>query len=55
MSEPDLRSDDTKFWHSQIVKAVEHERKRCHAIALAIDSGRGNEKEIARAILAGIP
>lgn len=32
--------------------AVEHEREQCAEIALAIDSGRGNEKEIARAIRA---
>lgn len=31
--------------------AVMAERKRCHDIALAIDSGRGNEKEIAKAIM----
>lgn len=30
--------------------AVEEERERCAQIALAIDSGRGNEKEIAHAI-----
>jgi hypothetical protein len=34
----------------QIAKAIAKERERCASIALAIDSGRGNEKEIARAI-----
>lgn len=33
-----------------IVNAVAKERERCASIALAIDSGRGNEKEIAKAI-----
>ncbi len=52
MSSPaDLRSNETRFWHNEIAKAVKRERKRCADIALAIDSGRGNEKEIARAIL----
>ena len=46
----DLRSDETKFWDSQIAKAVAHERERCAKIAEAIDSGRGNESEIASAI-----
>lgn len=35
------------------VSATIKERQRCHDIALAIDSGRGNEKEIARAIMEG--
>jgi hypothetical protein len=53
MSKPaDLRSDETKFWHGQIDAAVAYERERCAEIALAIDSGRGNEKEISRAIRA---
>lgn len=33
-----------------IDEAVAVERERCAQIAEAIDSGRGNEKEIARAI-----
>lgn len=33
-----------------ILLAVLDERERCARIAEAIDSGRGNEKEIARAI-----
>ncbi len=33
-----------------ITEAVAAERVACAEIALAIDSGRGNEKEIARAI-----
>lgn len=33
-----------------IVNAVAKERDRCANIAEAIDSGRGNEKEIAKAI-----
>ena len=33
-----------------IVSAVAKERERCACIAEAIDSGRGNESEIARAI-----
>lgn len=28
----DLRSDETKFWHAQIDKAVERERERCAEI-----------------------
>lgn len=31
-------------------EGVDAERERCVGIALAIDSGRGNEKEIAKAI-----
>lgn len=27
----DLRSDDTKFWHAEIEKAVTRERERCVA------------------------
>jgi hypothetical protein len=33
-----------------IVNAIAKERERCANIAESIDSGRGNEKEIARAI-----
>lgn len=33
--------------------AIEAERERCAQIALAIDSNRGNEKEIAAAIRRG--
>lgn len=29
----DLRSDETKFWHGQIAKAVAAERERCAQIA----------------------
>lgn len=36
-----------------IAEAIAAERDRCANIALAIDSGRGNEKEIARAIREG--
>lgn len=32
-------------------EGLDAERERCASIALAIDSGRGNEKEIAKAIL----
>lgn len=35
-----------------VLEALKHERQECANIALAIDSCRGNEKEIARAILA---
>lgn len=51
----DLRSDETKFWHGQIASAVAAEREACASIALAIDSGRGNEKQIARVIRARAP
>jgi hypothetical protein len=34
----------------QIAEAIAAERERCAKIAEAIDSGRGNEKEIAKAI-----
>lgn len=37
---------------SEIAGIVAEERERCAKIAEAIDSGRGNEKEIARAIRA---
>jgi len=36
---------------NRIVEVLAEERKACSDIALAIDSGRGNEKEIAKAIL----
>lgn len=35
----------------RIAEVLAEERKECADIALAIDSGRGNEKEIANAIL----
>ena len=35
-----------------VAAAIKEERERCAHIALAIDSKRGNEKEIARAIRA---
>lgn len=55
---PDLIRGLMKFMgeiptQSEIDLAVEAERKRCHDIVMAIDSGRGNEKEIAKAIMAG--
>lgn len=37
--------------HQRIAEVLAGERKACAEIALAIDSGRGNEKEIARGIL----
>lgn len=37
----------------KIIAAVALERERCAQIAEAIDSGRGNEKQIARAIRDG--
>jgi hypothetical protein len=47
----------THSWHSRedfiekrLPALLSAERERCAQIALAIDSGRGNEKEIARAI-----
>lgn len=36
-----------------VAQAIAAERERCAQIALAIDSGRGNEKEIAAAIRRG--
>ncbi len=48
--QPDLRSDEMKAVDAAIAGAVARERERCARIALAFDSGRGNEKEIARAI-----
>lgn len=33
-----------------VAEAIAAERERCGQIAEAVDSGRGNEKEIARAI-----
>lgn len=54
MSKPeDLRSDETKFWHAEIARAVSRERERCAKIAEAIDSGRGNEKQIVHEIRSG--
>lgn len=50
MSQPDLRSDETKYLDAQITLAVARERERCAKIAEAIDSGRGNEKIIAAEI-----
>lgn len=53
----DPSGDIGKTYHSTcgdplgIKAAVAAERRRCADIALAIDSGRGNEKEIAKAIL----
>lgn len=48
--------ENNRFNEDDIMAAMkvarEAERRRCAEIALAIDSGRGNEKEIARAILA---
>lgn len=38
--------------HLVIAGALIEEREACAEIALAIDSGRGNEKEIAKAIKA---
>ena len=36
--------------HDRALKALNETVEACAEIALAIDSGRGNEKEIARAI-----
>lgn len=40
-----------KALHHRIAEILNEERKACSEIALAIDSGRGNEKEIAKSIL----
>lgn len=40
----------TESLHDAYERGKLEERKRCHDIALAIDSGRGNEKMIAEAI-----
>lgn len=53
MKAADLRSDETKYNDERVHKAVAAERERCAKIAEAIDSGRGNEKQIAKAIRAG--
>lgn len=34
-----------------IAMAIASERQRCYEIAMAIDSGRGNERQIAAAIM----
>lgn len=39
---------------AKIAQAIAQERERCASIALAIGSGRGNEKEIGRAIRASV-
>ena len=39
-----------QFVEAVVMEAVADEREACHDIAIAIDSGRGNEKEIAAAI-----
>lgn len=41
-----------RHYDCDLARAVAAERERCARIAEAIDSGRGNEKEIARAIRA---
>lgn len=43
--------DKARAWDA-IMKARADEREACAEIALAIDSGRGNEREIAKAIRA---
>ncbi len=50
--EAKLAEDERMFTDDRMTIAVLAEREACHDIALAIDSGRGNEKEIARAIRA---
>ena len=42
--------DAFNTWQPFIAQALRDERERCAVIALAIDSGRGNENEIATAI-----
>lgn len=42
----------TESPHAAYERGRAEERKRCHDIAMAIDSGRGNEKLIAAAITA---
>jgi hypothetical protein len=42
----------TESLHDAYERGRAEERKRCHDIAMAIDSGRGNEKLIAAAITA---
>lgn len=41
----------TEGLHDAFERGRAEERKRCHDIAVAIDSGRGNEKLIAAAIM----
>jgi len=43
-------ADARRVVNDAMTAAKNAERERCAAIALAIDSSRGNEKEIARAI-----
>lgn len=47
-----LESDCRRAVNEAMTAAKNAERERCAQIALAIDSKRGNEKEIARAIRA---
>lgn len=49
----DIMAPIGQMLFEQIAKAVADERERCAKIAEAIDSGRGNEKQIAQAIRAG--
>lgn len=46
-----ILASETRDLAAHIDGALIVERQRCADIALAIDSGRGNEKEIAKAIL----
>ncbi len=48
-------AESDEYVLGMIAAAVEMELETCARIALAIDSGRGNEKEIAAAIRARIP
>jgi len=43
---------DKAYAWDAVIRAREDERRRCAEIAEAIDSGRGNEKQIAAAIRA---
>lgn len=52
MTTDELIEDMRVTIEHRIAEAVAVERERCVQIALAIDSKRGNEKEIARAIRA---
>jgi len=47
-----LEADCRRTVNAAMAAAKNAERERCAHIALAIDSKRGNEKEIARAIRA---
>jgi hypothetical protein len=47
----DVLASDTRSLAADIDEALRVERERCANVALSVDSGRGNEKLIADAIL----